>query len=109
MTTFTIDNKVPLSHSNSEKSLYKPQNKLVAQSNNSKTQDKNRYYVSAIIEAHETNKPSSFDNLCRNHMTTSLEILTYIKTVKKQPPTKVNTKPLPAIKNHKNTIIFDLD
>jgi hypothetical protein len=66
-----------------------------------------KYYVSAVLNAFSNQKPTSFDNLCKNHLTTSIDILQYIKNSNKQPPVSVQRKPLP--KTHKQTIIFDLD
>lgn len=42
-------------------------------------------------------------------MVTSLDILTYVKNTKKQPPTSFSCRPLPPVKDNKHTIIFDLD
>ena len=94
VTTFTCDNKLPLLHSTSEANLYKPQNKLFENQKPSK----NLYYVSAILSAFESKTLTPFENLCRNHMTTSLDILTYVKNAKKQPPATFTRKPLPPVK-----------
>ena len=42
-------------------------------------------------------------------MTTSLDILTYIKNCKKLPPLNCTRKALSPVRDNKHTIIFDLD
>lgn len=74
-----------------------------------RNQNKNLYYVSTIINAFESKNLTSFENLARNHLSTSLDILTYIKNSKKQLPINYNCKSLPSLKDNKHTIIFDLD
>ena len=66
--------------------------------------------MSAIIKAHETANPTSFDLLCISHLATSFEFLTHIKNNKFQRPNTYRSRPLPPIKNgKKHTIVFDLD
>lgn len=67
------------------------------------------YYISAILSAFESKNLTSFDNLCRNHLSTSLDILTYVKNAKKEAPAQFRCKPLPPVKNNRQTIVFDLD
>lgn len=66
-----------------------------------------KYYITALINAFSNPKPTSFDQLCKNHLTTSIDILAYIKSNIKRLPSNAASKPLPP--THKSTIIFDLD
>jgi hypothetical protein len=66
------------------------------------------YYISAVIQAFETPKPTSFDELCANHIITSYEFLCFVDSlnVEKSVSHQIITLPPPT---KKNTIIFDLD
>jgi len=101
VTTFTCQSPTMLTHCASDANLFKP-HKYAAQKKNGQ-----RFYIDTVINAYSNNNPTSFDQICRNHLTTSIDILQYIKNSKKQPPSVVNAKPLPATR--KPTLIFDLD
>lgn len=102
VTTFTCQSPTMLTHCASDAKLFKPHK----QTYQKKTTQK--YYIDAIINAYSTTNPTSFDQLCKTHMTTSIDILQYIKNSNKKPPSVVNAKPLPAA-SKKPTLIFDLD
>lgn len=67
----------------------------------------NKYYISALINAYANPKPTSFDQLCRNHLVASLDILHFIKNSNKPLPPIPLPKKLPP--TQKPTLIFDLD
>ena len=101
VTTFTCQSPTMLTHCASDANLFKP-HKYTGQKKNAQ-----RFYIDAVINAYSTNNPTSFDQLCKTHLTTSIDILQYIKNSSKKPPSVINAKPLPASK--KPTLIFDLD
>lgn len=90
-----------LTHCVSDANLFKP-HKFSKESKKSQ-----KYYVDAIINSFSTNKPTSFDQLCKNHLIASIDILQFIKNSNKMMPQAPNAKPLPPAK--KPTLIFDLD
>jgi hypothetical protein len=67
----------------------------------------NKYYISALFNAYSNPKPTSFDQLCRNHLVASLDILHFIKNNNKPHPPQPVPRKLPLA--HKPTLIFDLD
>ena len=71
------------------------------------TKSSNKYYISALINAYSNPKPTSFDQLCKNHLVASLDILHFIKNSNKPLPNHPIAKKLPP--THKPTLIFDLD
>ena len=99
VTTFTCQSPTALIQCTSEANLLKP--KAIRQTKAP------RYYIDALITAFSNSKPTSFDQLCKNHLVTSLDILNYIKgSGKPLPPCPVPRKLPPT---SKPTIIFDLD
>lgn len=59
------------------------------------------------MNAYSNSKPTSFDQLCKNHLVASLDILNFIKSSNKPlPPHPIAKKLPPALKP---TLIFDLD
>ena len=102
VTTFTCQSPTMLTHCASDANMFKPhkytkEKKVIQQ----------RYYIDAIINAHSTSNPTTFDQLCRTHLTASVDILTYIKNANKPMPSLGNLRHLPPTK--KPTLIFDLD
>lgn len=69
---------------------------------------KQDYYIHSLINAFfNSSKPSSFQQICKNHLLTSIDFLVYIKKNKKIIPNKV--KSLNLSFPTKPTIVFDLD
>lgn len=70
-----------------------------------------QYYVSSVLAAMNNKRPSSFDQICSQHLHASYEFLSYAKREKLLIP----SKPIKSIQLSKNsplkrhTIIFDLD
>ena len=103
MTTFTCQSPTMLTHCSSDAHLFKP-HKF---SSKEKKAVQPRFYIDAVINAFSTENPTSFDQLCKNHLNASLDILQYIKSVNKPLPSTGNLRHLPPPK--KPTLIFDLD
>ncbi|MFM7856285.1 MAG: NIF family HAD-type phosphatase, partial [Flammeovirgaceae bacterium] len=60
-----------------------------------------------VISAFSNPKPSSFDQLCKNHLITSIDILHFIKNNQKPMPPAPQKRRLPL--PTKPSLIFDLD
>lgn len=90
-----------ISHCTSDANLFKP-HKLTKE-----VKPTQKYYISALLSAYSSPKPSSFDQLCKNHLTASMEILHFIKNANKPLPPMPVRKLLPP--TQKLTLIFDLD
>lgn len=100
VTTFNCQPPSNLTQCTSQANLFKiPKSKQNTKSN--------KYYISALIAAYANPKPTSFDQLCRNHLVASLDILHYIKNTNKPLPPMPNPKKLPP--SSKPTLVFDLD
>jgi hypothetical protein len=101
VTTFTCQSpKTTLLQCTSESNLFKPPK-------SSKEMKVNKYYIGSLLAAHSTPKPTSFDQLCRNHLVASLDILHFIKNANRPLPPHPTPRSLPP--SPKPTIIFDLD
>ena len=86
----------------SESNLIKP---ILFEKDKKTKQD---YYIHCLINAFfNSSKPSSFQQICKNHLLTSIDFLSYIKKNKKIIPTRVKSLSLPS--PTKPTIVFDLD
>lgn len=59
------------------------------------------------MNAFSSSKPSSFDQLCKNHLIASIDILHFIKNANRPMPPAPQKKRLPLAT--KPTLIFDLD
>ena len=101
VTTFTCQSPTMLTHCSSDAHLFKPHKY------NKEVKPIQRYYVDPILNAITTSNPTSFDQLCKNHLSTSIDILHFIKNANKSLPQLTNIKPLPPTR--KPTLIFDLD
>ena len=69
---------------------------------------KHIYYLSNVISSFNTDKPSSFEQLCRSHLTTSLDFMKFVHKKNKKllvPAPTPQKLPYPT----RQTIIFDLD
>lgn len=93
--------KIPsqVTHSSSESNLL-----MVKQS--IKPNSKHKYYVSTIINAFNSKANTTFFQICKSHLTTSLQLLKALKSTDK--PEEVNSI-RELTPTNKNTIIFDLD
>src|ERR1700733_8973734 len=65
-----------------------------------------KYYVSTVVSAYFEKTNTSFTQLCKNHLFTSLQLLKNTKNIERP-------RELPAFcklpKTNRNTIVFDLD
>ena len=102
VTTFTCQSPTMMTHCSSDANLFKP-HKFSAKEK--KTQQ--RYYIDPVLNAYSTSNPTCFDQLCKTHLTASIDILQYIKTMNKPLPPLGNLRHLPP--TSKPTLIFDLD
>lgn len=101
VTTFTCQSPAMLTHCVSDANIFKPHKY------NKEVKPTQRYYVDAVINSFCTSKPTSFDQLSKNHLITSMDILQFIKNSNKPMPQAPNARSLPTAK--KPTLIFDLD
>ena len=86
----------------SESNLLKP---IVLEKEKQSKQD---YYIHSIFNAFFNNsKTSTFQQLCKNHLLTSIDFLSYAKKNKKIVPNKFKQLTLPP--TTKPTLVFDLD
>ena len=90
-----------LTHCTSDANLFKP-HKITKD-----VKPTQKYYISALFNAYSSPKPTSFDQLCKTHLTASMEILQFIKNANKPLPPVPIRKVLPP--TTKLTLIFDLD
>lgn len=65
------------------------------------------YYKSAIYNAFHSSKTTSFHQICKNHLITSIQFLTYVKKNRHIIPSTIQRASLPH--SNRKTIIFDLD
>ena len=101
VTTFTCQSPAMLTHCCSDANLFKP-HKVTKEK-----KSQQRYYIDTVVNAFSTTNPTSFEQICKTHLTASIDILQYIKGANKPMPKNVAPKPLPSTK--KPTLIFDLD
>ncbi len=101
VTTFTCQSPTMLTHCTSDANLFKPHKAT------KEVKSTQKYYISALFNAYSSPKPTSFDQLCKNHLTASMEILHFIKNANKPLPPVPMKKALPQ--TQKLTLIFDLD
>lgn len=68
----------------------------------------NKYYVSPILSAYlDKSSNTSFTQLCRNHLLTSLQLFRCVKSIEK--PRDVQPSKQLKKSSKLNTLIFDLD
>jgi len=101
VTTFSCQSPTMLSHCTSDTNLFKP-HKLTKEIKNTQ-----KYYINALFNAFSATKPTSFEQLCKSHLNSSVEILNFIKNANKPLPPMPIKKILPQ--TQKMTLIFDLD
>ena len=101
VTTFTCQSPTMLTHCTSDANLFKP-HKITKD-----TKPTHKYYISALLNAYSAPKLTSFNQLCKNHLTASIEILNFIKNANKPLPPLPVKRSLPP--TQKLTLIFDLD
>lgn len=93
--------KIPLqihSHSSSESNLLSIKQPIKSSSH--------KYYVSTVVGAFNSRANTTFMQICKTHLVTSLQLLKLLKNSEK--PTDL--KPVRQLKpTTKNTIVFDLD
>lgn len=76
--------------------------------NRKKEKYENKYYLSMVISAFKAACPSAFEQMCRDHLTASLDVLAFIhKMGKKEQACVPIPQKLPA--PTRQTLIFDLD
>ena len=102
VTTFTCQSPTMLTHCSSDANLFKPH-----KFSNKQKKVGQRFYIDAVINAFSTDNPTSFDQLCKTHMNTSIDILQYIRNANKPMPPIPTPRRLASTK--KPTLIFDLD
>ncbi len=66
VTTFTCQSPTVLTHCVSDANLFKPHKY------NKEVKPTQRYYIDSVINAFTASKPTSFDQLCKNHLIASL-------------------------------------
>lgn len=73
-----------------------------------KSTSSNLYYISNLINAFTTNNPSSFQDLCRTHLSSSIDFMNFIEKGNKRMMIPA-PNPISLPFTSRQTIIFDLD